>query len=126
LHQSYFYDIINRRNAIKGDGAMNVSKICDALGNPVRYQIVEALKNKSIATCCNKIEYYENGISVGDVVNATGLAQSTVSQHIKVLLEADIIYKEKRGQWTCFFLNNKVIEDFMKQLSKDLNQACCD
>lgn len=105
---------------------MNISKICDALGNPVRYQIVESLKNKSIATCCNKIEYYENGISVGDVVNATGLAQSTVSQHIKVLLEADIIYKEKRGQWTCFFLNNTVIEEFIAELSKDLNQACCD
>lgn len=105
---------------------MNISKICDALGNPVRYQIVKSLKNKSIATCCNKIEYYENGISVGDVVKATGLAQSTVSQHIKVLLEADIIYKEKRGQWTCFFLNNAVIEEFIGQLSKDLNQACCD
>lgn len=102
---------------------MNISKICDALGNEVRYQIVKSLKNKSIATCCNKIEYYENGISVGDVVNATGLAQSTVSQHIKVLLEAEIIYKEKRGQWTCFFLNNDFINDFIDNLSKELNKG---
>jgi DNA-binding transcriptional ArsR family regulator len=103
---------------------MNITKICDALGNEVRYQIVKSLKNKSIATCCNRIEYYENGISVGDVVNATGLAQSTVSQHIKVLLEAEIIYKEKRGQWTVFFLNNDVIEGFISGLSKDLIQDC--
>ncbi|HYF83949.1 MAG TPA: metalloregulator ArsR/SmtB family transcription factor [Clostridia bacterium] len=105
---------------------MNISKICDALGNEVRYQIVKSLKNRSIATCCNRIEYYENGISVGDVVNATGLAQSTVSQHIKVLLEAGIIYKEKRGQWTCFFLNKEIIDEFVKGLSDDLIQANCD
>lgn len=105
---------------------MNISKICDALGNEVRYQIVKSLKNKSIATCCNRIEYYENGISVGDVVNATGLAQSTVSQHIKVLLEAEVIYKEKRGQWTCFFLNKETIEGFLAGLSADLKEDNCD
>lgn len=99
---------------------MNISKICNALGNEVRYQIVKALKSKSIATCCNRIEFYENGISVGDVVNATGLAQSTVSQHIKVLLDAEIIYKEKRGQWTCFFLNTEIIDAFMNGLADDL------
>ena len=105
---------------------MNISKICNALGNEVRYQIVKSLKNRSIGTCCNRIEYYENGISVGDVVNATGLAQSTVSQHIKVLLDAGIIYKEKRGQWTCFFLNGEIINNFSEGLSNDLIQTECD
>lgn len=104
---------------------MNISKICNALGNEVRYQIVKSLKDKSIATCCNRIEYYENGISVGDVVNATGLAQSTVSQHIKVLLDAEIIYREKRGSWTVFFLNKGVIDEFIKGLSEDMNQDDC-
>lgn len=104
---------------------MNISKVCNALGNDVRYQIVKSLKNKSIATCCNRIEYYENGISVGDVVNATGLAQSTVSQHIKVLLDAEIIYKEKRGPWTVFFLNKDVIDEFIKGLTEDMNQDDC-
>lgn len=102
---------------------MNISKICDALGNEVRYQIVKSLRSRSIATCCNRIEYYENGISVGDVVKATGLAQSTVSQHIKVLSKAGIIYKEKRGQWTCFFLYEEIINEFIKGLSDDLIQT---
>jgi ArsR family transcriptional regulator len=99
---------------------MEISKICDALGNETRYQIVRALKDKTIETCCNKIEYYENGVSVGDVVKATGLAQSTVSQHLKVLVDSGIILKEKRGQWTCFFLNKELVEDFIKGLYKDL------
>ncbi|MHB1392916.1 MAG: ArsR/SmtB family transcription factor [Clostridia bacterium] len=105
---------------------MDISKICDALGNEVRYQIVKSLKNRSIHTCCNKIDYYENGICVGDVVNTTGLAQSTISQHIKVLFEAGIILKEKRGQWTYFCLNNEIIDEFVKGLSEDLIQDNCD
>lgn len=99
---------------------MVTSKICNALGNETRYQIVKALKDKSIGTCCDRIEYYENGVSVGDVVNATGLAQSTVSQHLKVLVDSGIITKEKRGQWTCFFLNKLLVEDFIKELYHDL------
>lgn len=99
---------------------MDTFKICNALGNETRYQIVKALKDKSIGTCCDRIEYYENGVSVGDVVNATGLAQSTVSQHLKVLVDSGIITKEKRGQWTCFFLNKQLVEDFIKELYHDL------
>lgn len=99
---------------------MDISKICDALGNVTRYQIVKALKNRDIGTCCDRIEYYENGVSVGDVVNATGLAQSTVSQHLKVLVGSGIIIKEKRGQWTCFFLNKPLVEEFIKGLYRDL------
>jgi ArsR family transcriptional regulator len=45
-------------------------------------------------------------------VQATGLAQSTVSQHLSVLEQAGIIQREKRGQWTCFFLNTTVLEEF--------------
>ncbi|HYE81783.1 MAG TPA: metalloregulator ArsR/SmtB family transcription factor [Clostridia bacterium] len=99
---------------------MDTVKICNALGNETRYQIVKALKAKDIGTCCSRIEYYENGVSVGDVVKATGLAQSTISQHLSVLEKAGLIYKEKRGQWTCFFLNKKLIEEFLKALGKEL------
>lgn len=99
---------------------MDPIKICNALGNETRYQIVKSLKNSAIGTCCTKIEYYENGISVGDVVKATGLAQSTISQHLSVLEKAGIIYKEKRGLWTCFFLNRKLIKEFLECLGKEL------
>lgn len=99
---------------------MDVSLVCDALGNEVRYQIIKGLKDKSIATCCNRIEFYEDGVSVGDMVKATGLAQSTISQHLKVLEKAGLIYKEKRGSWTCYFLNKKTIEELVKNLYHDL------
>ncbi|MFZ5353413.1 MAG: ArsR/SmtB family transcription factor [Bacillota bacterium] len=99
---------------------MDIVKICNALGNETRYQIVKALRDKSIETCCNRIEYYENGISVGDVVNITGLAQSTVSQHLIVLENAGIITREKRGQWSVFLLNKELIAEFIKGIYHEL------
>jgi ArsR family transcriptional regulator len=99
---------------------MDLSKICNALGNETRYQIVKAMKDHTIGTCCDKIQYFEDGISVADVVATTGLAQSTVSQHLAVLEQAGIIVREKRGLWTCFFLNETQLEEFGKELLKVL------
>jgi DNA-binding transcriptional ArsR family regulator len=99
---------------------LDSSKICDALGNETRFQIVMSLRKNSINTCCDKIEYHESGGSVTDMVKTTGLAQSTISQHLKVLENAGIISKEKRGSWTCFFLNDGLIRDFLDQLETQL------
>jgi ArsR family transcriptional regulator len=99
---------------------MDISKICDALGNETRFQIVKAMKDKTIGTCCDKIQYFEDGVSVADVVCTTGLAQSTVSQHLSVLEKAGVIIREKRSQWTCFFLNRDLLEEFCVELKKTL------
>jgi DNA-binding transcriptional ArsR family regulator len=100
---------------------MDLVAICNALGNKTRFQIIKSLKDRSIATCCNRIEYHENGVCVGDVVKLTGLAQSTVSQHLSVLEKAGLIYKEKRDVWSCFFLNTEVMEGCLKELSRELS-----
>lgn len=97
---------------------MDISKICNALGNETRYQLIKALKEKNIGTCCDKILYFEDGCSVADVVSVTGLAQSTVSQHLAVLEQAGIIVREKRSQWTCYFLNTDLLEEFCQAIRK--------
>ena len=99
---------------------MDIPKISNALGNETRFQIVKALKDKAIGTCCDKIQYFENGISVADVVSTTGLAQSTVSQHLAVLEQAGIIIREKRSQWTCFFLNRPLLAEFARAFQEEL------
>ena len=104
---------------MKGVTTMEMDVICNALGNKTRYQLIKALKDKSVATCCNRIEFFENGVSVGDVVKYTGLAQSTVSQHLAVLEKANLIYKEKRDSWSCYFLNQAVLEEFAEHFRSD-------
>lgn len=99
---------------------MDMEVICNALGNKTRYQLIKAMKEKSIATCCDRIEFFENGVSVGDAVKFTGLAQSTVSQHLAVLEKANLIRKEKRELWSCYFINHEVLEQYLEQLKKDL------
>jgi DNA-binding transcriptional ArsR family regulator len=103
-----------------GVSEMDAATVCHALGNKTRYQLIKSMKNRNISTCCNRIELHENGVSVGDVVNLTGLAQSTVSQHLAVLEQAGVVYKEKREPWSCYFLNTQVLEQFLHALRQDL------
>ena len=99
-------------------------KVCDALGNETRFQLVEALRSRSIVTCCDLIELHENGISVADVVAMTGLAQSTVSRHLAVLEEAGLIRKEIRDQWSCYYLEEDNIRSFLDRMGSTLLSGC--
>lgn len=99
---------------------MDAEVICNALGNKIRYQIIKALREKSISSCCHCLQVDECAISVGDTVKFTGLAQSTVSQHLAVLEKANLIRKEKRELYSCYFLNEEVLAEFMEQLKTDL------
>ena len=61
-----------------------LAKMLKALGNPVRFQIVEFLAENQMCI-------------TNDIVRNTPLAQSTVSQHLKVLKEAGLISRRNRG-----------------------------
>lgn len=57
-----------------------------ALGHPARLDILRILAQKCDPSCC-----------CTDVAQCLPLAQSTVSQHIKVLLEAGLIKRHANG-----------------------------
>ena len=69
-----------------------LSKMLKALGNPQRFQIVEFLAANQMCI-------------TNDIVRNTPLAQSTVSQHLKVLREAGLIRGEIEGPATCYCLD---------------------
>jgi|GEM_PF-3098128 len=97
--------------------------VCDALGNPTRYRIVKALRDHSVVSCCDRLEYHENAASVADVMAMTGLAQATASQHLAVLVAAGILRREKRETWSCYFLNAAAIDGFIEDLTDELGTA---
>ena len=74
-----------------------------ALGNPARFRIVEFLARKKVCI-------------TGDIVEATPLAQSTVSQHLKVLREAGLIRGEIEGPATCYCLDAENIRWLKAQI----------
>lgn len=62
-----------------------------ALGHPVRLDILRILARKCRSQCC-----------CSDITQCLPLAQSTVSQHIKVLLEAGLVERQARGTRNCY------------------------
>jgi ArsR family transcriptional regulator len=60
----------------------------------------------------------------GDIVDFTTLAQSTVSQHLKVLREAGLIEGEIEGPATCYCLSAEGIRFLKTQIDKWLPDCC--
>ena len=63
-----------------------------ALGDPARVRIVNVLATSGEAVC------------VCELIEPLGLAQPTVSHHMKKLLEAGLVDREQRGKWAYFSL----------------------
>lgn len=71
-----------------------IARSMRALGHPVRLEILSILSEKCDVQCfCT------------DVTQCLPLAQSTVSQHIKVLLEAGLIKRHAKGTRNCYTIN---------------------
>src|SRR3569623_179560 len=65
-----------------------------ALGHPVRLSNLRILSEKAQNDCC-----------CTDVTECLPLAQSTVSQHIKVLVDAGLVERNPKGTRNCYTLN---------------------
>lgn len=67
-----------------------------ALGHPARVQIVRLLARRASCIC-------------GDIVDELPLAQSTVSQHLKVLKDAGLIRGDVDGPRVCYCLESRAL-----------------
>ena len=79
-------------NSMQDDEFADVMR---ALGHPVRLSILRILAEKQSDCCCT------------DVTDCLPLAQSTVSQHIKVLLDAGLVERSPKGTRNCYSLNSE-------------------
>lgn len=64
----------------------------------------------------------------GDIVDAVGLAQSTVSEHLRILKAAGIISGEIDGPRVCYALNPASLNPlaaFIDSLTPPPDDACC-
>lgn len=73
-----------------------LAQYCKALAHPTRVQIVRFLQTVDACIC-------------GDIVQMLPLAQSTVSQHLKILKDAELIQGDIDGPRTCYTLNREAI-----------------
>lgn len=83
-----------------------------ALANPVRYRIVQVLARRTTCVC-------------GELVEELPLAQSTVSEHLKVLRDAGIVQGTIEGPNTCYCLDPEALRFLGSTLGRLEQQVCC-
>ncbi len=92
-----------------------IAELAKALAHPARLRILRLL----LAT---------PGCIGGDIVGAVGLAQSTVSEHLRILKSAGIITGEIAGPRVCYALSPGVLADlaaFIETLVLPSGERCC-
>ncbi|MDR7001665.1 metalloregulator ArsR/SmtB family transcription factor [Neobacillus niacini] len=77
-----------------------------ALADKKRLQIINILTQKGSMCVC-------------DLAPIVDMAQSKLSYHLKILLEANIITKETKGTWSYYELNQKELNHLLS------HELCC-
>jgi ArsR family transcriptional regulator, arsenate/arsenite/antimonite-responsive transcriptional repressor len=75
------------------DHAERLARTLKALADPARLQVLSFLRSQPNAEAC-----------ACDFVGPLGLAQPTVSHHLKVLYETRVLEREKRATWIYYRL----------------------
>ncbi len=82
------------------DEAEQSAALLKAVADPVRLRLLSAIRATDDGEAC-----------VCDLTELVGLAQPTVSHHLKVLTEAGLLEREKRGTWAWFRLVPARLDD---------------
>lgn len=81
-----------------------LARVLKALGHPARLAIVRALLEQE-GCCC------------GDIVRRLPLAQSTVSEHLRVLKEAGLVIGNIEGPRACYAIDRAAYASAISALS---------
>ena len=87
--------------------AAELAKLAWAVAHPARVRIVRLLIGRTSCVC-------------GEIVDEITLAQSTVSQHLKILKESGLVQGEIDGPRVCYCINRHKLKE-LKKLISDLN-----
>jgi len=83
-----------------------IERISKALGDPYRLKIMEVIQKEHDWMQC---------VTIVDMFN---LAQSTISHHVKQLVDADLLIAEKDGRNAKYKVNKEAFGDYIKFLSE--------
>ena len=78
---------------------MGMQNTMKALSDPIRREILNLLKSGTM--------------SAGDIVEHFNVTGASISRHLSVLKEADLIRDEREGKFIYYELNASVLEEIM-------------
>lgn len=91
------------------------STIFKALSDETRLRIVDMLSCNELSAC--------------DILQSFTLSQSTLSYHMKILIEAGIVNARREGLWTKYSINDETfakVMEFLPELYKLKNECVCE
>lgn len=86
------------------DSAERFAQLAWAVAHPARVRIVRLLISRKACMC-------------GEIVDELPLAQSTVSQHLKILKESGLIQGEVDGPKVCYCINQAALKALKSLIS---------
>ena len=82
---------------------MGLQKTLKALADPTRREILNMLKQSSL--------------SAGEIVERFDMTGASISRHLSVLKDADLIHDRREGKFIYYELNASVLEEIMLWIS---------
>lgn len=111
VRKNIYRYIATNMGATKTEVQNQLADLAKAIGHPARIAILQYLSRRPNCVC-------------GSIVNEIGLAQATVSQHLKALKNAGLIQGSVTGAKTCYRLNPDTINQLKEQLNSLLTNCC--
>lgn len=76
-----------------------MNSLFKALNDETRRQIVELLKEKDM--------------NAGEIAERFNISKPSISHHLDILRQADLVTSEKKGQFVEYSLNTTILEDLL-------------
>lgn len=91
--------MLNEKDQKEGGEIVGLQTTLKALADPVRRQILDLLKN--------------GRLSAGEISAHFPVTAPSISRHLSVLKEADLIRDQREGKYIYYELNTSVLEEIM-------------
>jgi ArsR family transcriptional regulator len=95
--------------------APNLDRFLHAIADPTRRRILHALKEKGGSSIGK-----ERGLCAFDIEQRVKLAQPTISHHMRILLNANVVEAQREGHWRWYRRNEKLIAEMTRALKGQL------
>jgi ArsR family transcriptional regulator, arsenate/arsenite/antimonite-responsive transcriptional repressor len=79
-----------------------MDKLFKALNDPTRRQILDLLRRKDL--------------TAGEIANCFEMSKPSISHHLDLLKQADLVVSEKNGQFITYSLNTTVLDECLSWL----------
>lgn len=94
------------RTPLGADEAAGLAGVLKAIADPARLRLLSLVAAHEGGEAC-----------VCDLVEPLGLSQPTVSHHLKVLVDAGLLTRDKRGVWAYYALVPGALDDVARVLT---------